>query len=115
MYLRMSAVDGKWGPVLCIAGLDPATGDRGELTDGWECFRVVWPPKTEGCDRLLRSACRVESVMESVDIDVTELCLALLLIEDDAMLGLLDPKLDSELPKKFAPERGRASCWLCWT
>jgi len=65
-------------------------GDNGELTAGCEYF-LCWPPNTDGNDRLASSAWRVESVIESVATDVTELCLALPFIEEDDMLGLSDP------------------------
>lgn len=39
--------------------------------------------------------------MESVDKEVTELCLALPVMDEDDMLGLFELKLESDEPKKF--------------
>lgn len=65
--------------LLKLLDLELKLGDRGELMDGWEYVRC---PKTEGCDRLISSAWRVASVIESVDIDVMELCMLLLVMDD---------------------------------
>ncbi len=66
----------------------------------------MWP-KTEGCARLASSACRVASVMESVEFEVTELCLALPVIEEDDMLGLSELKFDNDGGAK------NSEFWLC--
>ena len=96
-YLRMSAVLGKLGP--CV---EPRAvpGESGELIDGWEYFLGLCP-NTDGCERLVSRACLVASLMESVEIEVTELCLALLVMDDDAMLGLSEPKFDCDCGKKL--------------
>lgn len=40
----------------------------------------------------MRRDWRVDSVIESVDIEVTELCLALPVMDDEDMLGLFEAK-----------------------
>ena len=86
-YLRMSAVRGRFGT---CTEFRIVAGESGELTAGCEYF-LCWPPKTDGSDKLASSAWRVESVIESVATDVTELCLALPFMEEDDMLGLSEP------------------------
>lgn len=60
-------------------------GDKGEDIWGREVFRCR---NMDGCERLVRRACRVASVMESVETEVTELCRLLLLIDAAELLGV---------------------------
>lgn len=53
---------------------------------GCENFRCVCEPSPRAWDRLHSKACLVASVMDSVDTDVTELCLALPLWDADEEL-----------------------------
>lgn len=92
----MSAVLGKLGACIDVRVTE---GESGELTVGCEYF-LCWPPKTVGRDKLARSAWRVESVIESVETEVTELCLALLFMDGEDMLGLWDPRLEIDCGKK---------------
>ena len=111
-YLRMSAVLGRVGA--CVL-LRPAPGDSGELTLGCENFRWVWPPKHEGCDRLMSKACLVASVIESVDTEVTELWRALPVIDEDATLGLSELKLESDDASCICDWLANKSCISCGT
>lgn len=62
-------------------------GDKGELTAGCELEYLRFPRlSAEGCERLANRACLVESVIESVETEVTEPCRALPLTDEDDML-----------------------------
>jgi hypothetical protein len=81
---------------------------------GCEYFRWLCP-NTDGCDNVNNSACLVASVMESVDMDVTELCRPLPAMEDPDMLGLSELKLETEGGKKLFCGLCNISCgdWRC--
>lgn len=64
-----------------------------------------------GWARLAISACRVASVMDSVDIDVTELRGALPVMDDDDRLGLSESRLDTGGAKTLASMPELESRW----
>lgn len=68
-----------------LLDLEENPGDKGEDTWGWDVFRCL---NMDGCERLFKRACRVASVIESVETEVTELCRLLLLMDVAELLGV---------------------------
>lgn len=73
--------------LLALRGLAEKPGDSGELVVGCEYFRWLWP-NVDDCDKLTSSAWRVASVIESVEIEVTELWRLLLVTDAAEFVGV---------------------------